>query len=192
MDPPPAHTQRIGLVGVVPQSQLPVARGIDIPVGERLHPLLEPRALEDERGEGGRGHVVGRAGTCSARCAGGDGGSIGGRGGLRRVDDEVSQSLEANWLKRAKTRIRAPSVAASTSGFPHSRLNHPRAASACAAGQRRCTTPRLAIAVRRRYRCCSAHTSSTLTTAFSLLSPVNGAGQPLAIVSLKCCGASAH
>lgn len=80
---PLAHPKHIGMVdwGRVPQSQLPVARGIDVPVGERLHPLLQPRPLEDEGGEGGRGHGVGRVAACSARCAGGEGGSIGGAAG---------------------------------------------------------------------------------------------------------------
>jgi len=48
------------------------------------------------------------------------------------------------------------------------------------------------IAVHRRNRLCSTYISFELTTASSLPAPVNGAGQSLAIVSLECCGASAH
>jgi hypothetical protein len=37
--------------GSVPQTELPVAGGVAVPVGERLHPALQPRALHDVGGE---------------------------------------------------------------------------------------------------------------------------------------------
>lgn len=40
---------RIG--GSVPQTELPVAGGVAVPVGQRLHPLLQPRPLHDVGGE---------------------------------------------------------------------------------------------------------------------------------------------
>lgn len=45
--------------GCVPQSELPVSRSVAVPVGERLHPALQPRALVDEWGERRRRHVFG-------------------------------------------------------------------------------------------------------------------------------------
>lgn len=60
----------------VPQTELPVAGGVGVPVGEGLHPALEPWALHDGGGERRRGHVCGigrvRAGGRGAAC--GDGG----------------------------------------------------------------------------------------------------------------------
>lgn len=46
--------------GSVPQAELPVARGIAVPVGEGLHPALQPRALHDVGGERRRRHGCGR------------------------------------------------------------------------------------------------------------------------------------
>ena len=44
--------QRIEGTGrCIPQSELPVAGGVAVPVGQWLHPALEPRALADEGGE---------------------------------------------------------------------------------------------------------------------------------------------
>jgi hypothetical protein len=40
-----------GIGGAVPQTELPVAGGVAVPVGERLHPALQPRALHDVGGE---------------------------------------------------------------------------------------------------------------------------------------------
>ena len=40
----------------VPQTELSVTRGIGVPVGERGHPLLQPRALDNEVGERGLRH----------------------------------------------------------------------------------------------------------------------------------------
>ena len=53
----------------VPQAELPVAGGVGVPVGEGLHPALEPWALHDGGGERRRGH------DCGVRrsCAGGRG-----------------------------------------------------------------------------------------------------------------------
>ena len=42
----------------VPQTELPVASGVAVPLGERLDPALQPRALEDEGSEGRRRHGV--------------------------------------------------------------------------------------------------------------------------------------
>lgn len=42
----------------IPQSQLPVARSVGVPVGERLHPSRQPWAGLDVRGEGGCRHGV--------------------------------------------------------------------------------------------------------------------------------------
>jgi hypothetical protein len=41
------------------QTELPVASGVAVPVGQRLDPALEPRALHDQGGERGRGHCGG-------------------------------------------------------------------------------------------------------------------------------------
>jgi hypothetical protein len=64
--PPAWCTQCVACEGCVPQSELPVSCGVAVPVGERLHPLLEPWALVDERGEGRRRHGCG----IRRRCAG--------------------------------------------------------------------------------------------------------------------------
>lgn len=62
----------------VPQAELPVASGVAVPLGERLHPLGQPRALEDVGGEGRRRHGFGGAirgrwevqlGVAVGRCA---------------------------------------------------------------------------------------------------------------------------
>lgn len=55
---------RLGpLQSCVPQSELPVAGGVAVPVGERLHPALEPRALGDVGGERRGRHVAGVEGV---------------------------------------------------------------------------------------------------------------------------------
>jgi hypothetical protein len=54
-----SSTQCVACEGCVPQSELPVSCGVQVPVGERLHPLLQPWALVDERGEGRRRHGCG-------------------------------------------------------------------------------------------------------------------------------------
>ena len=48
----------------IPQTQLPVARVVKVPFGERLHPALQPRALHDLRCEG-RDRHDGRRGSRS-------------------------------------------------------------------------------------------------------------------------------
>lgn len=50
----------------VPQSELPVAGSVGVPVGQRLDPALEPRALGDVGGEGRGRHGCG----CSTRVRG--------------------------------------------------------------------------------------------------------------------------
>jgi hypothetical protein len=52
-------TQCTASEGCIPQSELPVTGGVAVPVGERLHPALQPRALVDERGERRRRHGCG-------------------------------------------------------------------------------------------------------------------------------------
>lgn len=47
----------MALGGGIPQTELSVARGIGIPVGERGHPPLQPGALDDEVDERGLRHV---------------------------------------------------------------------------------------------------------------------------------------
>jgi hypothetical protein len=56
---PNSATRCVACEGCVPQSKLPVSCGVAVPAGERLHPLLEPWALVDERGEGRRRHGCG-------------------------------------------------------------------------------------------------------------------------------------
>lgn len=41
----------------IPQTELSVASGIGVPVGNGGHPPLQPRALDDEVGERGLRHV---------------------------------------------------------------------------------------------------------------------------------------
>lgn len=43
--------RRMRIGGSVPQTELPVAGGVAVPVGQRLHPLLQPRPLHDVGGE---------------------------------------------------------------------------------------------------------------------------------------------
>lgn len=52
--------------GRIPQSQLPVASVVKVPLRERLHPALQPRPLHDVGGERGSRHC----GRCS-RVSGG-------------------------------------------------------------------------------------------------------------------------
>jgi hypothetical protein len=53
------------LRGCVPQSELPVSGGVAVPVCERLHPALQPRALVDEGCERRRRHVFGGSTGCA-------------------------------------------------------------------------------------------------------------------------------
>lgn len=59
----------VGVCLAVPQAELSVAGGIGVPVGQRLHPPLQPRALDDEVGDGGLRHDCGcvRAGNGSRK-----------------------------------------------------------------------------------------------------------------------------
>lgn len=52
----------------IPQAELSVASGIGVPVGERGHPPLQPRALDDEVGERGLRHVEGICGGGMVLC----------------------------------------------------------------------------------------------------------------------------
>jgi hypothetical protein len=47
--------------GCVPQTELPVSCSVAVPVGQRHHPALEPRALGDEGGERRGRHCLGDA-----------------------------------------------------------------------------------------------------------------------------------
>lgn len=62
----------------VPQTELSVASGIAVPVGERRNPALQPRARADKRGERRRRHGEGVSFGSVAGLAGGGGGSMGG------------------------------------------------------------------------------------------------------------------
>lgn len=62
----------------VPQTELPVASGVAVPLGERRHPALQPRALEDEGCERRRRHGGRVRFGSGAGAAGGGGGSMGG------------------------------------------------------------------------------------------------------------------
>jgi hypothetical protein len=50
---------RNGRGGDGPQAQLSVASGVRVPVGERGHPALQPRALDNEVGDRGLRHDCG-------------------------------------------------------------------------------------------------------------------------------------
>jgi hypothetical protein len=60
-----ARSSHIG--GAVPQTELPVAGGVAVPVGERLHPALQPRPLHDVGGER-RGRHGGGCATAVRGC----------------------------------------------------------------------------------------------------------------------------
>ena len=84
--------------GCVPQTELPVPCGIAVPVGQRLHPALEPWALVDKGSERRRRHCFearrGRVGVGGAGCR-----QL--RVGVVQVVRSVSSSkrkrLNANW-----------------------------------------------------------------------------------------------
>ncbi|KAF2127359.1 mitochondrial carrier [Dothidotthia symphoricarpi CBS 119687] len=76
---------RLVLQGAVPQAELPVAGGIAVPVGERLDPALEPRALQDVGGERGGRHGCGGS-TAFARSESGE-----------VVSASQAKRLQANW-----------------------------------------------------------------------------------------------
>jgi hypothetical protein len=50
---------RNGRGGDGPETQLSVASGVRVPVGERGHPALQPGALDDEVGDRGLRHDCG-------------------------------------------------------------------------------------------------------------------------------------
>lgn len=53
----------------IPQSELPVASSVLVPLAERDHPPLQPRALHDEVGERRLRHLCGGGGRMSCRMA---------------------------------------------------------------------------------------------------------------------------
>jgi hypothetical protein len=53
------------------QTELPVAGGVAVPVGQRLDPALQPRALHDHGGERGRRHFGGCGSTGGVPAMGG-------------------------------------------------------------------------------------------------------------------------
>lgn len=85
----------IGCEGCVPQAELPVTGSVAVPVGEGLHPALEPWALVDKGGERRRRHGCGES-TVGCGCR---------RGGLPSIADYRSgevvvlfcQAKDLNW-----------------------------------------------------------------------------------------------
>lgn len=67
----------VGVCIVVPQTELSVAGGIGVPVGQGGHPPLQPRALDNEVGNGGLRH------DCGCDWAGNEGRKSCSSGGVR-------------------------------------------------------------------------------------------------------------
>jgi hypothetical protein len=76
--PLPPRPAGHSFAGCLPQTELPVAGGIAVPAGQRLHPLQQPRALLNKGGERRRRHVFGG-------CDGGAGVSGGGLPSIAEV-----------------------------------------------------------------------------------------------------------
>lgn len=175
----------------VPQAELPVAGGVGVPVGEGLHPALEPRALHDHGGERRRGHVCG----VRRACAGGRGAASMERRSFavkwssiwRRWNWLSGSSAGAHVTRANRSGARSPpgfcSAKHAHAGFVTSDPRPPApceplhcAAPACPRARLLLPTPQL-----------PSHPRAPFTAP-----PVNGAAHPLATVLLECCGASAH
>jgi hypothetical protein len=203
------HTRHLfHLRGCVPQAKLPVAGGVDVPVGERRHPGLEPRALGDEGGERRGGHdfdgAAVRRGVGGVECGHGLP-SIAEVGVVRSMSAGLAcqaKDLDANWGE-VRRRAWAPKAGYSASragklAFPTSQLpTRPRAL--CCDVR---TTPRpprahdiFTFTFTSPLQCTRLQLPARLLHPRrlpSLCPPVNGAASPLDIVLLECCGASAH
>jgi hypothetical protein len=105
----------------VPEAELPVAGGVDVPVGEGLDPALQPWALHNGGGEGRRGHDCGVRRACA-----------GGRGAACRQwsgEGQISESLSSifarpNWLRGLSFDPRAWQARLAA---PHSNLRYKHA-----------------------------------------------------------------
>lgn len=108
----------------VPQAELPVAGGVGVPVGEGLHPALEPWALHNGGGERWRGHDCGIRRSC-AGCRG----AACRQWSAERFLAVVLSSIFVrwNWLPAASSGPRALAVAPHCcAGFLLSKRAHPR------------------------------------------------------------------
>lgn len=93
----PFHVSSSGFARCsVPEAELPVAGGVDVPVREGLNPALQPWALHDGGGEGRRGHVCG----VRRACAGVRGAACRQWSGKGQISESLSSIFaRRNWLR---------------------------------------------------------------------------------------------